>query len=508
MRKASFSIESSTPSGALHNLRINAPKYLIETDKEFNGNIYLSYFNKVKILQDAQVNYQEAVGQKMQQKQIDNFYKETVISMEKNHTVEDIENLFKVLNEKYGGHKLMDIAIHKDEGHFLKDGIEYYPTKHILKKGEDWFIASDFEKEELTNDDFNTKVNIKDFKKIYNYHCHATFSMFDEDLGKSARMKKKDMQERYKLVAETLELNYAPDKDTRLEKKHIGTYKNDLSKARNEKLKAVNKQITIQSEIMDKKLTQANKVHLVEKQEDLATINDLKKEMREIRSSFKDNRANRSDYAKLEQLNKELLVQLKEKELSAISMKNQLTNLTNMILKNNNIITGQAKEICELNVEIDLHINKSGEEYKKLSEAHEIILEQKTSISTTKEENVILKQSMEDLEVTYDKANNCLIKIASIVNYDGDETKELIKCVKKIKEERDSLMNIINRAIEWVQNDVPSLIREFIYSFNSEFKRDENLKDYEDSNKCTTNKRYESIENTDDNDTKHKNRIK
>jgi hypothetical protein len=219
MRKASFSIESSTSSGTSHNLRINPPKYLIETDEDFDDNIYLSYFDKEKTLLNAQENYQETVGQKMQQSQVNNFYKEAVISMEKNHTVKDIKNLFKVLNKKYGGHKLMDIAIHKDEGHFLKDGIEYYPTKHILKKGEDWFIASDFEKEELTNNDFNTKVNIKDFKKMYNYHCHATFTMFDENLGKSARMQKKDMQERYKLVAETLELDYAPDKKYTIRKK-------------------------------------------------------------------------------------------------------------------------------------------------------------------------------------------------------------------------------------------------------------------------------------------------
>jgi chromosome segregation ATPase len=266
-------------------------------------------------------------------------------------------------------------------------------------------------------------------------------------------------------------------KSTRLEKKHIGTYKNDLSKARNEKLKAVN---TVQ---------------------DKAIVNQkqLKIKIAQLREELKDNNSERSDYAKLEQLTKELKIQVKEKTLNINSLENQLENLRESLTVKNQEIEELKEKLIKRDIEIEEVTDIAIENYNKksevllatdnkLSEAQETIFNQNAIINTLKQDKADLKRSIDDLKLTYDELNTCLIKIGSVVYYDGDETKELIKSVQKIKEERDSLMNIINRAIEWVQNDVPSLIREFIYSFSSEFKRDEKLKDYDNSNNYTIHK--------------------
>ncbi len=138
-RSQSFSVEKSTENTKDHNMRKKIPRYLID---ENAINTYVEFINKNEFLEASKIQYKETVKQKMQQKQIDNFYNEAVINLEQHHTVDDVVKLFGDLNEEYGGHSLINVAIHRDEGHFEKDGIEYYPTEHILKKNDDeWYIV-------------------------------------------------------------------------------------------------------------------------------------------------------------------------------------------------------------------------------------------------------------------------------------------------------------------------------------------------------------------------------
>lgn len=208
MRKGTFSVKKAGSNSAAHNSRENAPKYLIGLESNSENYYELIQSDKDFILEAQQI-YKDKIGQSMQKKQIPNLVQETVLTLQKNQDENSVKDLFQKLKNKYGGHELLEVSVHRDEGHFEKDGIAYYPTKNILKKDEAWYIQSDPNSKE-----FDIKVDINDFKKVFNYHAHAKFSMFDKELGKSARMQKKDMSERIKFVSQELGLVFSPDKKT------------------------------------------------------------------------------------------------------------------------------------------------------------------------------------------------------------------------------------------------------------------------------------------------------
>ena len=208
MRKGTFSAKRAKSNSAAHNSRENAPKYLIGLEPDTKNYYELLQSDKDFIL-EAQQLYKNKIGQNMQEIQIPNLVQETVLTLQKYQNENDVKALFEKLNQKYGGHTVLEISVHFDEGHFEKDGIAFYPTKDILKKENDWFIKSDLVKKE-----FDIKVDINDFTKVYNHHAHVKFSMFDKELCKTARMQKKDMSERIKFVSGELGLAFNPDQKT------------------------------------------------------------------------------------------------------------------------------------------------------------------------------------------------------------------------------------------------------------------------------------------------------
>ncbi len=177
MRKGSFSVEKVTSFTIDHNTRKSKPRYLIGLENR--DNIYEEYYTYDDFQELAEKRYQEVVKQKMQKSQKENLFEEAVISLEEHHTIDDVKNLFKELKKEFTGHTLINLAIHNDEGHFEKNGIEYYPTKHILKKDDGWYILDEDNLDQIAdlekpkNEDFKIKVDINDFKRVYNYHAHA-----------------------------------------------------------------------------------------------------------------------------------------------------------------------------------------------------------------------------------------------------------------------------------------------------------------------------------------------
>jgi hypothetical protein len=310
-RKASFSVETVTNNTLGHNSRKNPPKYLIETDENFNGNFNKSYHDMNDFFEAAAQQYKEKVKQKMQKAAIENFYKEAVISLEDHHTEKDIEKLFEKLKEEYGGHELINISIHRDEGHFEYNGIEFYPTKHILKRDDGWYIKPDWS-EAKSNDEFTQKVDISKFRKVYNHHAHAVFTMFDTDKGKNARMTKGQMSKRLKLVADSLDMGYKPDKATRLVKKNISHHKDDKAKSRDEKLNLYKK--------LKKTLSDKHKTILEQK----TTIDTLKDDLSRLEQDMSVLRAkSNANFG----LNQELKEKVKKYEKQIQDLSLQLTEL-------------------------------------------------------------------------------------------------------------------------------------------------------------------------------------
>lgn len=403
-RKASFSVEISTKHSTAHNNRTVPPKYLIGLEK--NTQNYYARLNGYEddsqfILQMSQ-QYQKVFGQKMQQKQKDSMIKEAVISLEKHHDENDILLLFKVLGETYGGHIPLEVAIHKDEGHFVKDGVSYYPTKHIIKKGDTWFTLGDdhcidYGESKLPIEFFDTEVDISTFEKVYNYHAHVKFTMINmmgsiptfnqeesqkiqnepskitqQDKLRTAKMTKRMMQSRLKVVADTLNMYYAPNPKTSRIKKSIGQVKEDhevkrqidIANAKHKKEIEIlkTKQKTV-SGIYQSGLT---KIVNALKEKNKITQGDIDKIRKDYRQQMIDSEEfyTQEDYMKLKSLfdglkndvkNKKLTIELLEQKISTLETENNnlSEDLSNHITKSEAIIEEKDRYITKLKERIN-----------------------------------------------------------------------------------------------------------------------------------------------------------
>ena len=327
MRKGTFSVQTANPNSAKHNSRELAPKYLIDTSAK---NYYELLKKDDDFILEAQAIYKEKIKQTMQKKQVENLIQETVLTLQPNQDEKDVKDLFKKLNQKYGGHELLEVAIHRDEGYFLKDDIAYYPTKNILNKNGDWYVCSDNSIKKPKQDDFDRIVNIDEFEKVYNYHAHAKFSMFDRETGKTARMQKKDMSERIKFVSDELGLLFAPDQETSRIKKSVNLVKDEhLVRAR---------ELETQKEL----------------KQELAKAKDLQEINKQLREELKEIGASRADYAKLENMNKLLLERVKEKTLTILELNKKIDEYkqdkapkTNESILNDKSIPEKEKEVLK-----------------------------------------------------------------------------------------------------------------------------------------------------------------
>ncbi|MCT7470177.1 hypothetical protein N5T90_04770 [Aliarcobacter cryaerophilus] len=210
MGKASFSVGKLTQHSQSHINRENGLNYNVVENSRANS--FNKYYEYDEFLQKAQDRYKEKVKQNMQNSAIANIFQEAIIAIDGHHTSEDILDLFFELKQKYGGHELISLTIHKDEGYFTKNNQNFYPHKNILKKEDNnWYITQDGLNGKKP-EDFSQKVDISEFSTVLTPHAHAIFSMFDFSLGRNARMQKKDMMERLRFVATLLKMDYSLQK--------------------------------------------------------------------------------------------------------------------------------------------------------------------------------------------------------------------------------------------------------------------------------------------------------
>ncbi len=190
----------------------------INFDKNFYQKMN-SYEDDGQFRNLAKSIYKEKINQKMQLKQIRALVKETVITAKKEHTAEEIKNLFDALRDEMGGgYHLLELSGHFDEGHFERveegwENLTYYPGQDILLKDDSkWYIKSNELKEAESKDDFIVNVDMSTFKKVYNIHWHAKFTHMDLKTGKTARFTKGQVSGdgRLNFVAKFLGLRYEP----------------------------------------------------------------------------------------------------------------------------------------------------------------------------------------------------------------------------------------------------------------------------------------------------------
>lgn len=151
---SSINFKKSIPINTEHNDRTLAPNYLIDKEKgaECNRNAEKARELKNQIINEAKETYQNKVKQKFQAK---SFEWSAVVNIKPDTTMQDLENLAKHFNDKYG-FQCYQIAIHRDEGHKNTKGeIEINQHAHMefitldKETGKQNFKMRDFSKQKM-----------------------------------------------------------------------------------------------------------------------------------------------------------------------------------------------------------------------------------------------------------------------------------------------------------------------------------------------------------------------
>lgn len=168
---SSINFKKSNPIQTQHNDRDLPPSYLIGGKVECNLNHKEALALKNQIIKDAIEAYTKNTKQKFQAK---SYEWSAVVNIKPDTTMNDLENLSKHFQEKYG-FQCYQIAIHRDEGHINEQG-----------------------------------------EKVINHHAHIEFITLDKQTGKSmfrANLQKpKALRQIQSEVAEILKMERGVDK--------------------------------------------------------------------------------------------------------------------------------------------------------------------------------------------------------------------------------------------------------------------------------------------------------
>lgn len=450
--KSSFHSQTSTKHSLEHMERESKVTYLLINDSNVNDN--KKYDDVEKFKKEAEKIYKEKIGQKMQSKSKLNLVKEAVLNTKPNTTIEEIENTFRNLNKRFTGHHIIAISIHRDEGVFidtkydLKDleytasnlswrnikldkdvtneVIDFAPNRNIFYNQENrsWYFDKKFE----------NKADISKFQQKINYHAHVLYSNFNKDTGKTARMDRNDMRELQTIVADSLGMQRGQE----------------FSKNKRMNHWQLKKSIDSKRELK------------INNNEDLARLRDLKDLMKEQRNSLKEQNAKRPDYAKLEQINKDLQKQIRNKELSfddmqkivnekmkTIDYQNKLLNEKDNLLKeykdldrNRTLLVGN--EIIRQRIKVKDGLLKSKEMYIYQPESVEKYIE------VSKREEEKLKNENEGLKAKNLKLNEFVSELKGhLKEVDMDKLlNKVVTSIPKVQKKTISKSKIHDRGYE------------------------------------------------------------
>lgn len=358
MAKSSIHFERASSGGTKHNDRTQEPEpdYLLPRQYRLKNEVDFSAEEaeqKIKDLYEtAKKNYLKIKGQKLQ---ATSYKWEAVVNLNKYHTMQDVQQLAKEL-EKETGFTAVQVAIHRDEGRVERG----YP--------------------------------------IHNFHAHITFFTLNLKNGEQLYRKTIKSSERRAIERYLLERGIDKGEPRSRERK---AFNNNVSKEIEARgIKVMDKKrmsklqdLTARTLGMIRGKRGSNAVRLEHKAykakkrdedkllaKEIAKQKDLKAEVAQLRKELQEQGAIREDYARLEQLNRDLKEQVKSKNLTIEELGRTVEHWKNNF---------NAKKI---------------ENEKALSEAQETILELKATISSEKEEKELLGQNISRLE--YENSSN------------------------------------------------------------------------------------------------------
>lgn len=265
MAKSSIHIEAGKIGFFSHNSRERKTENSIFKDEENfcscdNKTAIGIYKNELEIRTAAYIK-NHANRKKLHAKTITHL--SAIVNLNSHHTEKDLEKI-RVHLEDILDTKIIQTSIHRDEGHISESG-----------------------------------------EKIKNYHAHIEFMGLDSN-GNAIRQKldRKCLIDLQSTVADILDMergkNYTKEKAQR--PRRLGTYEYKAHAKEKSRLITINRKKT----------------------KELAKQKDLKAEIASLREELKASHAVRADYAKLEQLNKDLKSEIVSKTLTIEEMKNRI----------------------------------------------------------------------------------------------------------------------------------------------------------------------------------------
>jgi len=303
-RKSSINIQKTTTREFYHNSREHKTNNSIFDKSDNYCNISGAEAKKAfeTYLEQAEKRYKEKTGQRLQ-KNVNKLYS-AVINLNETHKSEDVWKVAKHLEETLGT-KVLQVSIHRDEGHIDKKTGE----KHI------------------------------------NYHAHIVFSGIDENgysVGKKLnRTYLRNLQTEVANILQ-MERGLRGSQKKRLNWKEYKEYKKREEKTINKKLNninLINKQLEIENKLLQAK---------IKKQQN--TIKNLQKELRET-SLFAEYA--QLDIEQLQDKNKNLII-------SVSNLKEEISELRKKMIKINKNSTEQI-----FNQEDYKYLSKLKRELKK-----------------------------------------------------------------------------------------------------------------------------------------------
>jgi len=357
MAISSIHIKKAKDGSVGHNSREHFSYSIVFPDgkNEYNASLKEAYTLYRFELQKRSEAYSKRTGQKLQKKAVTQL--SAIINLELHHTLEDLEPIRAELEAQFGT-KVYQMAIHRDEGKLISksDDTEFY-------SGKDFFLNHD-DQQLYFDQKFTKLVPLEEYEIQKNYHAHIEMMGLDED-GNAIRQKmnRTALQMLQTFTAKTLNMqrgkeNVSYTQEQMREITAIVGKKSDYESTTlyAQKFNEVAKDLGYFIEKRKRKDThdfkdaganreQAKRDTLAKQ----ATEKDLKEEIAKLREELKVLHAERKDYARLEQLYRDLKEQLKNKDLTIESLHQQINAQKQLIetLKLNNEQYAKPQEFVD-----------------------------------------------------------------------------------------------------------------------------------------------------------------
>ena len=501
---ASINFQRAKSNSTKHMTRESYVSYLLEHGKEFFE--YKKYSDIDESLELAKVQSKLLTKRTMQSLAVKNFVQEAVVNIKQNTKIEDIENVFKNLNKKFGGgFKVFDISVHKDEGVFVEtelniDDIKfnqnskkwldtegydvtdqvtsYAPNKDLFydEKSKSWYREKEFE----------NKIDTSKFQKYFNLHAHVKFTKFDFNRGKNIRLQKSDMQQIQTITAETLKMKRGFQNSKTIRKNHhqlkqethiVKATKEDVqAKYAEERKRLKDSGEATQKDYQELKIKfDEFKIKLKNKE---LTISDLKKHQEVIRSLKKISDEEVEELQKQmtpvsletiepatqedmnecldkgmfgKTINKEKILNLVNKEINKVNYLNSQIEEIKQIPKTKDVIKTVVKEVPNpIDRELKAENTKLNKVNSSLTNENELIRHQ---LESYKKESILHKKEIAELESRKAEIVEVPVQVENPLNKALEEELKLLRNKSLKSSEKKESVTVKKPYVSPIQED-------------------------------------------------------